>query len=356
MCALARNDIFLNLMASDTPPRRFCGRIMEVTVWNAYEKFRCIASSCPDSCCKDWEVDVDETAAESYRNLSGDLGDRLRQVMKTEDGETAMILEQGRCPMWRQDGLCQSQAELGHEALCKVCREFPRLHQDYGDFAQWGLELSCPEAARLIFEDMGVTTGTAPEAAPPDYDPELMEILLRSQEEMLLFWENTDFSVPQALAVMLLYGYQVQGALDGGEYVPLEPEKCLKTARGFAGAADTQGFIRFFRELEILTDRWQERLSRPCKGSWDIRLKKLAVYFVRRYWLQAVWDFDLTCRVKFAVAACVLVNLLGGDPVQTAQLFSKEIENDPDNVDAILDGAYTAQALTDANLLGLLFA
>ena len=51
---------------------------------------------------------------------------------------------------------------------------------------------------------------------------------------------------------------------------------------------------------------------------------------------------------------CLLVKVLGGNPVETAQLYSKEIENDPDNVDCILDGAYTNPALTDANLLGLL--
>jgi hypothetical protein len=45
---------------------------------------------------------------------------------------------------------------------------------------------------------------------------------------------------------------------------------------------------------------------------------------------------------------------LGGDTEKTAQLFSKEIENDPDNREAILDAAYSASAFTDANLLGLL--
>ena len=95
-------------------------------------------------------------------------------------------------------------------------------------------------------------------------------------------------------------------------------------------------------------------LGQIQKGKWDSRLKMLAVYFVRRYWLQAVWDFDLVCRVKFVVAACVLVNDLGGDLIQTAQLFSKEIENDPDNLDTILDGAYTVPVLTDVNLLGML--
>ena len=54
------------------------------------------------------------------------------------------------------------------------------------------------------------------------------------------------------------------------------------------------------------------------------------------------------------VACCVLVASLGGELVETAQLFSKEIENDADNVDAILDAAYTSPVFTDSNLLGLL--
>ena len=122
---------------------------MERTVWNVYKQFRCIAQACPDSCCQGWEVDVDEAAAAYYRTLPGALGDRLRQVLKTEDGATYMALENSRCPMWRQDGLCRIQAELEHDALCQVCREYPRLHMDYGDFSEYGLELSCPEAAKL---------------------------------------------------------------------------------------------------------------------------------------------------------------------------------------------------------------
>lgn len=326
---------------------------MEKIVWNAYKKFRCTASQCPDSCCKDWEVDVDEDTAQVYRAMDGSLGDRLRQVMRSKDGKTGMILENGRCPLWREDGLCRIQVELGQEALCKICREFPRLHQDYGDFAEWGLEMSCPEAARLILKDPGATAEPA-SGGEPAYDGELMDILKRSREEVLRFLEETGLPTEQALAVMLLYAYQVQGALDGGDYVRLEPEECLKTAYEFAGAGDISALIAFFKNLEILTDRWKKRLDNPKFGGWKKEIHHLAVYFVRRYWLQAVWDFDLVCRVKFAVTACVLVNALGEDPVRTAQLFSKEIENDPDNVDCILDGAYTNPALTDANLLGLL--
>ena len=123
---------------------------MKILTPSYYPAFRCIASACPDSCCKEWAVDVDDTAAAFYRSLEGPLGDRLRQVMEdTEDG-TVMTIENGRCPMWRQDGLCRIQAELGHDALCQVCQQFPRLRHDFGNFVELGLELSCPEAARLI--------------------------------------------------------------------------------------------------------------------------------------------------------------------------------------------------------------
>ena len=106
-----------------------------------FNDFRCIAGDCPDSCCKEWAVQVDETSARYYRSLTGPLGDRLREVLCEEDGETVMTITDGRCPMWRTDGLCRIQAELGEAALCKTCREFPRLTHDYGDFVEMGMNL-----------------------------------------------------------------------------------------------------------------------------------------------------------------------------------------------------------------------
>lgn len=34
-----------------------------------YRTFRCLAEKCPDSCCKEWEVQVDETSAARYRSM-----------------------------------------------------------------------------------------------------------------------------------------------------------------------------------------------------------------------------------------------------------------------------------------------
>jgi lysine-N-methylase len=287
------------------------------------------------------------------------LGERLRQVLQDTDSGTEMTIENGRCPMWRQDGLCEIQAQLGHEALCQVCRQFPRLRHEYGDFEELGLELSCPEAARLILTDPNQTmlTESVSGGHSPAYDPEIMTILRRSRRTILDFLNDLHYTVPQALAAMLLYGYEVQAELDGDPSAVRHPSELLAHGSQYAAQAHMQPLFDFFKDLEILTDRWKARLEagpKPCR--WMPVHRALARYFVDRYWLQAVWDYDLVCRVKLAVISCLLISAMDGDPVEIAQLFSKEIENDPDNVEAILDGAYTSPALTDMALLGLLLS
>ena len=326
------------------------------TVKPAYfDNFKCIAAQCPDSCCKEWTVQIDAVSASYYRSLPGDLGDHLRKVMTIDDGDTVMINENDRCPMWRQDGLCQIQAELGHEALCKTCRDFPRLTHDYGNFVELGLELSCPEAARIIL--------TAPVAAPiveytvggetPDYDVEAMGVLLQTRENMLKLLADHSRPIGEILALGLLYGHHAQALLDGVDVAPFNPENALQAARKF-GEATKADLPAFYTGLVILTDTWRFRLEHPAPAQWSAPILALARYGVERYWLQSVSDYDLISRVKMIIAACLLIKTLGGDTIQTAQLYSKEIENNADNVDAILDAAYTSPIFTDKNLLGML--
>ena len=329
---------------------------MLITKPDYFDRFRCIAGECPDSCCKEWDVQVDEVSAEYYRSLSGDLGDRLREVLHTEDGETVMTIIDGRCPMWRRDGLCRIQAELGEAALCKTCREFPRLTHDYGDFIELGLELSCPEAAKFILNSRrpGILTAEAEGGEEPEYDTEAMEQLKASRETALDILFNASRSVPEALALFLLYGYQAQAELDGEEIQPFHPDEALDSVREFLKSGNPAEMTRFFSTLELLTPDWESQLQTPSPTPWSEHHRALAGYLVQRYWLQAVSDYDLACRVKFIVISCLLVQHLGRDIFRTAQLFSKEIENNIDNVEAILDAAYSHPAFTDDKILGML--
>ena len=171
---------------------------------------------------------------------------------------------------------------------------------------------------------------------------------------MLEILSDDSRSVGETLAMALLYGYQAQGELDGDEELPFDSQTALESAAEFAKNADWELWREFFLKLEILTPEWKEMLENPAPAPWSKEFLALARYFVERYWLQAVSDYDLACRVKFTVIACLTVKLLGGDIYRTAQLFSKEIENNTDNVEAILDAAYAHPAFTDDKLLGAL--
>ena len=321
-----------------------------------FDAFRCTGGACPDSCCHEWAVAVDEEAAVRYLQMPGQLGEDLRRYLTQEDGDTILsLLPNGRCPMWREDGLCRLQAEAGEEALCHTCREFPRLRHDYGDFVEQDLELSCPEAAKwILFEDDTLVTKEIPDGEEPDYEDDQMQTLLRSREAVLELLGDKSYSLGEALAALLLYGCRVQAELEGDEEAALEPETELAIAKKVAKPGNMESIFSFFRDLEILKPQWKENLAAPTPGPWLDIHRAAARYFVRRYWLQAVSDEDLLGRVKLIVISMLMLKHLGGDPVEAAQLYSKEIENNADNVDALLDGAYMEPAFADVGLLGLL--
>lgn len=126
-----------------------------MSVWypDFYPAFRCRASACRHSCCRGWEIDVDEKSAQRYRELPGELGEALRTAL-FEDGEGWHFRLDGeeRCPFLEPDGLCCLIRELGEEALCDICALHPRFFQEIGEDELWGLGLSCEAATALLLE------------------------------------------------------------------------------------------------------------------------------------------------------------------------------------------------------------
>jgi hypothetical protein len=180
-----------------------------------------------------------------------------------------------------------------------------------------------------------------------------MAVLKATRKEMLglLQWQRP---VKEVLVLGLLYGYQAQSLLDGAEAPEFDPEAALAEAKALAKAGNIADVLELFASLEILTPQWEQRLKNGALGGFTDQFRLLARYFVERYWLQAVSDYDLYCRVKFILVSCLVIAALGGDLTETAQLYSKEIENNSANVEALLDAAYSHPALTDDKLLGLL--
>lgn len=320
-----------------------------------YSRFRCVAGSCPDSCCHLWEVELADETVEKYLSLPGPLGEQLRAAIRREEGRWFFTNRADRCPMWREDGLCTLQAELGEEYLSPVCRSFPRIRQDYGTFTEELLELSCPEAARLLLENprFAMVETTVPGGDAPDYDEEVMDILLASRPVALALLDS-HLPIPHRLALLLLYSCQAQSAVDGGELTEFDPDGAIAAITPFLQPGSPADIADFFAALELLTPEWAALLPQAANPQWEESSLALARYGIWRYWLQAVSDFDLAGRMKMVVLGCILCASLPGDRCRVLQLYAKEIENDADNLDAILDNAYSHPALTDAKLLHLL--
>ena len=122
-----------------------------------YDSFHCIGGKCPDNCCIGWELDIDDDTYEYYRSVKGPFGERLRANMsgaeKSSESESVSFRLQvdGRCPFLNAENLCDICLELGPDALCRICTDYPRYSFEWGDAIEKSLTLSCPEAGRLLF-------------------------------------------------------------------------------------------------------------------------------------------------------------------------------------------------------------
>ena len=127
-----------------------------MSVWypSFYPAFRCRADRCRHSCCRGWEIDVDEKSAELYRGLPGELGEELRQALfSDEEGRHFRLDEEERCPFLEADGLCRLIKRLGEETLCDICALHPRFFEELDADELWGLGLSCEEATALLLKE-----------------------------------------------------------------------------------------------------------------------------------------------------------------------------------------------------------
>ncbi len=177
------------------------------------EKFRCIANLCPDSCCRDWDVVVDDTSFDFYNTAKGEFGDRLRSLMTIdEDGDRIFIRQGEKCPFWNSDMLCDIYINLGENHLCHTCKEFPRITQDYTVFCEHTLSFACPEAARLMLEsdfDTGFATDI-PQDLQTDYSTTEMNFLLSARKRTFEILSDCKMSLSERLCRLLAFNERVQ--------------------------------------------------------------------------------------------------------------------------------------------------
>lgn len=297
-----------------------------------YGAFKCIAAACPDSCCRGWDVVIDDETELFYLGVEGELGKKLTKAIYTEsDGDRVFHLkEDKRCPFWGEDKLCDIYKALGEESLCRTCAAFPRITMEYADFTEHTLALACPEAARLIISADSAYADFTHKLAEgcEDYSGELMTVLLetRARAAGLLAAEKP---LSERLGELEEFAERTQSAIIG------EP------AERYEGSVK-----ELFESLEYIDLANRELIlsaisHKPDLNENDPLLSRVALYFLYRYWLSFIGGVDLTAIARFIRRSVRIIASLAelGDNgvVRAAQLYSKEIEQSYENMERIFD-------------------
>ena len=289
-----------------------------------YDEFQCTAGACRHTCCRGWEIDIDEDALAYYSALSGELGDRLRREIVTGEDGTAQfrLREDESCPFLNGNNLCDLIPALGEEHLCQICTDHPRFRNFFSDRTEIGFGLCCEAAAKLILSRREKTR------------------FLETGEETLL---------PEEEAILCLRGRLIGIMQDRSMPISARFDTILAEARGSLPELTDAQWADFLSDLERLDPNWERRLDSLRRGGAElapdaISEEQLCVYFLFRHLAGAIYDGDLAGRAAFAVLSCRLIRAIwaaeGGDPeayFEIAREYSAEIEYSEENLCAMLD-------------------
>jgi len=308
-----------------------------------YRDFRCIAGDCRDSCCKGWEIDIDEETAAYYAGVDGSFGERLRSSIR--DGSFLLTADE-RCPFLNKSGLCDIYTELGGDRLCRICSDHPRYFEWFGSVKEGGVGLCCEAAAELIVSrPFALCEEEVPdETASGEYDEELFSMLIAAREEMFAALADEELSLRESLCRVLDIAAEMQLCID----MPF-PDSEEESPAGEA----LRGAFALLSELEPIDEKWQPYIaecsaklscsSAPNSGTEPV-LRRLGSYFIFRYLLKAVFGGEVLNRAKFAVFSLIVLDRLFriqgcsdiSDCADIAKNYSKETEYCEENMEELL--------------------
>ena len=115
-----------------------------------YDKFKCIADKCEFTCCKGWEINIDNSTYNKWKNENLDY--LLEKVEVKDKKEVYFINKENHddCPFLDKQGLCNIVKNHGEEYLSLTCHTFPRIENVFDDRRELSLSCSCKEVVEII--------------------------------------------------------------------------------------------------------------------------------------------------------------------------------------------------------------
>ncbi|WP_026505526.1 flagellin lysine-N-methylase [Butyrivibrio sp. NC3005] len=155
-----------------------------------YDKFKCLAGNCPETCCYGWRVLVDDDTKSKYEKKKGFSGFLLKRNLGGPN-KNFFNYDCGSCFFHNFRGLCSLQNKMGEEYMPLICRNFPREIRNYGYFATMNMDLSCIAVSKMLLEnpsrpDTIVLNGECTKKRHgSNDDPQFAEIINKSLIELI---------------------------------------------------------------------------------------------------------------------------------------------------------------------------
>jgi lysine-N-methylase len=195
------------------------------------DSFRCIGSTCEDSCCAGWQVAIDEATYEKYQSVSpGPLRVLLdASVVRTSEDTGNKIpsafariklLPSAECPFHNAERLCQIQVELGERFLSQTCATYPRRTFVIDKLADKTLTFSCPEACRLVLLNPDLFTSSTGAVHRMNWDdtkddPTLVSYFWPIREFVVGLIRNRTYPLWQRMFLLGLFSRRLEAILRG---------------------------------------------------------------------------------------------------------------------------------------------
>lgn len=382
-----------------------------------YDEFKCIGSDCQDTCCAGWEIEIDEETAQRYQDVTGELGERLRENITETKEEIYFNLQDGkRCPFLNKKNLCDLILGLGEDSLCDICREHPRHYQWFGEYTEVGLGLCCEEAGRLLFRSeapldflLCEKEDESEESGQEDgEEAAYIELLLSARETAFAIVQNRNLRMEDRLILLLQYGEELQNALDADAFEELEQAAAIYRNQAAATSAWQQmlricrqqteedssqkrmneimrqlsELLEIYENLEALDDTWPRQIKGLQEQLPDLitqwaafsngyprqvyEYEHFSVYLLYRYFMEALFDGDVLGKIKFLVMSVLIVRLMDIDcyqkgmafsqwnRIQITKQYSKEIEYCTENMEALGELCWQKACMSTESLIEML--
>ena len=314
---------------------------MKIVKPTFYKTFKCIAGDCPDSCCQGWEVDADSDSLEYYKTLDNSLEikKRIDSVLSKDEFDNTIftLAPKKRCPFLNDKNLCDMHIAIGGEHTPYTCRTFPRFIYDFGGTREIGISFSCPVASDMMYNTESFDFETEVNSDLPtlnDIDAEKYFLLYKGRAEAYKIAKDKNKSIRERLNDLLDLGVLLQ-------------EKLLPYDEG----GDDIAFFDVFKNPELINPEWKEKVENfSLKQVSDTQSNEnILMYFLYKYLMQAVYDYDALSKIKMAVLG-VLINTYFGEDSWTVHLWSKETEHSQYNMDRYKKLLKSADCLSVAEL------